>query len=537
METKPKILVIDDEQIVCESCRRILSGENYNVDTLTNPQEAYHQTLKNDYDLVLLDLRIGDTDGLDLLADIRKTKPDIPVMVITGYPCNESKKQSNALGVLYYILKPFHPKEIIGPVKSILEKKIKDNTEVLLKTEIRQDASVKKWKNKEKFYHFFKTGWLQQGIDGTVRIGGYLTSMPNESVNSIKLPKVYDTVYRGLPLAKIYLNNGTKQIIPSAVTGKIIEVNAELNKNLSLLENKIQEKFWIARIIPDNIEEDLALSEKRSVILFSSDKNSLNFEQLNNLGCIVHVADSLNETISILDKEYTKVVLLDAESFPSLGFSFVKILNNLFPDLKIMVFNEPNPELEILYRKNNIYYYAVKPVPNTEISDLLNSVFYISRQKNIVNTKSSSFLPESVNKIEIKNKQGKNVVILAFDDTLHFNEGIGNIIISNLLEKAYPIKVMHTRTIENLHDASGIKRITKEKENADGIIILHSVNLNRIEGSIVKNYKKYENNNSTENQLITITIQPNSDNVCKSNFDMITMQGIAELIEKEIEMI
>lgn len=121
MNAKPSILVIDDEAIVCESCSRILAGENYKVDTNTDPKEGFQQAIKNNYDLILLDLMMDSLDGMEILNRIRKIKPDIPVIIITGYPSKESKEESKSLGVLFYILKPFTPKEIIQPIKSLLE--------------------------------------------------------------------------------------------------------------------------------------------------------------------------------------------------------------------------------------------------------------------------------------------------------------------------------------------------------------------------------------------------------------------------------
>ena len=55
MKNQPSVLVIDDEQIICDSCNRILSNEDYKVETNTNPNEGYQKAITNNYDLLLLD--------------------------------------------------------------------------------------------------------------------------------------------------------------------------------------------------------------------------------------------------------------------------------------------------------------------------------------------------------------------------------------------------------------------------------------------------------------------------------------------------
>ena len=131
MEKHPSILVIDDEQVVCDSCYRILSNEDYQVYTSTNPIEGYQKALNNNYDLLLLDICMDKMDGIQLLKKLRHIKSNIPVMIMTGYPSKETKEESNNLGVLNYISKPFQPWEIVEPIKSLFEHKIVPYKELL----------------------------------------------------------------------------------------------------------------------------------------------------------------------------------------------------------------------------------------------------------------------------------------------------------------------------------------------------------------------------------------------------------------------
>ena len=120
MKNQPSILVIDDEPIICESCHRILSKENYKVDVNTNPRKGLNQALANNYDLLLLDIKMDKLDGMKLLSKFRTKNPDTPVIIITGYPSKESKEESNRLNISNYILKPFLPQEILTSVNNIV---------------------------------------------------------------------------------------------------------------------------------------------------------------------------------------------------------------------------------------------------------------------------------------------------------------------------------------------------------------------------------------------------------------------------------
>ena len=99
MKTQQSVLVIDDEQIICDSCHSILSNEDVKVDTDTDAVGGYQKALNNDYDLILLDLNMRELDGMQLLSKLRKDKPDVPVIIITGYPTKETKEESKSLGV------------------------------------------------------------------------------------------------------------------------------------------------------------------------------------------------------------------------------------------------------------------------------------------------------------------------------------------------------------------------------------------------------------------------------------------------------
>ncbi len=117
-----KILVIDDEAIVRKSCERTLIPEGYDVRVATSGKEGIELMEKEAFSLVLLDLKMPDMDGIDVLNKINTTWPDIKVVMITGYSTVETAVQALRLGAYNFIEKPFTPDTLLGAVKEVFEK-------------------------------------------------------------------------------------------------------------------------------------------------------------------------------------------------------------------------------------------------------------------------------------------------------------------------------------------------------------------------------------------------------------------------------
>ncbi|MEW6419869.1 MAG: response regulator [Nitrospirota bacterium] len=115
-----RVLVIDDEDIVLKSCYRVLTPEGYDVKMATKGLDGL-QMLKNDkYDVVLVDVKMPDMDGIEVLRRIKKEWPDIPVIIITGYSAISDAVFAIKLGAYDYIEKPFAPDTILSSVKKAL---------------------------------------------------------------------------------------------------------------------------------------------------------------------------------------------------------------------------------------------------------------------------------------------------------------------------------------------------------------------------------------------------------------------------------
>ncbi len=117
-----KILVVDDDAIVIKSCKRILEAEGLEVSTVPSADEALEMIKKYEFDLLLIDVKMPKHDGMFLMREILKVIPDIPIVVMSGYPTPETVSDVLKLGATQFIPKPFRPDELIKTIRPVLQK-------------------------------------------------------------------------------------------------------------------------------------------------------------------------------------------------------------------------------------------------------------------------------------------------------------------------------------------------------------------------------------------------------------------------------
>lgn len=123
MTNKTQVLVIDDDEVIREALRRILEARGYSVVTSANGFAGLEWVNKQDFDLVITDLKMPGMSGVEVLKSIRVLHPDIPLIMITGYSTVEGAVDAMKIGAVDYISKPFTPDQIEVTIRSALEKK------------------------------------------------------------------------------------------------------------------------------------------------------------------------------------------------------------------------------------------------------------------------------------------------------------------------------------------------------------------------------------------------------------------------------
>lgn len=121
MSTYVKILIVDDDSALTESIVNILEGEGYVLDVAKSGFEAEMKLQNSVYNLVLLDIRLPDITGVELLSRINKYTPRTKKIVLTGYPDTESAIKSVNEKADAYLLKPFDPNSLVSVIAKHLE--------------------------------------------------------------------------------------------------------------------------------------------------------------------------------------------------------------------------------------------------------------------------------------------------------------------------------------------------------------------------------------------------------------------------------
>jgi len=117
----PRVLVVDDEAVVVNSVRKTLVRKGFQVEAAYNCKDALSQIFSHSYDLVLLDMKMSDGNGLDLLPKIKHQKPNLKVVIVTGYASVDTAVEAIQKGANDYMPKPFTPDELYTVTDKVLK--------------------------------------------------------------------------------------------------------------------------------------------------------------------------------------------------------------------------------------------------------------------------------------------------------------------------------------------------------------------------------------------------------------------------------
>ena len=122
MSEIPRILVIDDEESIRKTIAMTLQHEGYAVDTAENGRQAIEKSEANFYNLALIDIRLPDMEGTELLTSLKDTTPRMVKIILTGFPGLQNAVTAINKGVDAYLIKPVNPSELLRVVKEHLDK-------------------------------------------------------------------------------------------------------------------------------------------------------------------------------------------------------------------------------------------------------------------------------------------------------------------------------------------------------------------------------------------------------------------------------
>ncbi len=112
MKRQKKVMVVDDESIVCERLKPALEKDGFHVETYTEGQAAIDRLAVEKFDVLVTDLKMRKPSGIDILNFVRQNAPGTKVIVITGFPTVDTARESLKSGAVDFITKPFRISEL-----------------------------------------------------------------------------------------------------------------------------------------------------------------------------------------------------------------------------------------------------------------------------------------------------------------------------------------------------------------------------------------------------------------------------------------
>ena len=262
-EPKARILAVDDESIILDSFRKILVVAGYSIDTVEKGREALGLILKNDYDFVFTDLKMPEMDGLEVTKAVKHLRPDIDVIVITGYASIDTAVETMKFGSMDYVQKPFTEDELISFFnKSLLKRRDRIERQMkptvrLITPAIKESGSQREFNVPAGVFVSQNHTWLNVELNGTARVGiDDFVRKTIGKIDAVELPKLNTEIKKGELLFSIKRDSNTFDIT-SPISGKVSLINTEHIEHPELIALSSFELSWMCCIEPSNLSEEL----------------------------------------------------------------------------------------------------------------------------------------------------------------------------------------------------------------------------------------------------------------------------------------
>lgn len=519
------LLVVDDEDVICQACRRIFSRQGFKVDTNTDARQGLALATSKDYEIILLDIKMPNMDGIQFLEQLRQTKLEVPVLIITGYPSIPNAAAAMRLGACDYVTKPFTSEEITSAVQRVLAtRRVPEGNGELGAEADQGTASLAE----ESPLMYWGDSWFRMEVDGSACIGAIVPGLRGGVPTQVRLPRIGEVVYQGLPLAGVTVAGKPPVIVASPVSGVVMAVNELLPKRLGWLASDPCGEGWIAHVCTTEYDREAEQCGPRRVILANADAASAREQaaKLSGLGCDVRpVADADALAAALKDAE-NSVVFLDATSFADAGPEMVSLINHQAPAVRIVVAAAAGDPREAAYRKHKILYYAVEPFADSEMPDILSAAFQPHETPAADRPKGTS---EPISGISITNRNGHRVQLLSAPGLLWRNEGLGLHLGQKLLARMLP--VVMTPGVANLSPANILKTATAH----DRVMVLLAKDTGLLPGSLARDTKPDfgMDPGDAAGKITTLAVQPDAMGGLAS-LDARTTAALADHIVREM---
>ncbi|MFC1731338.1 response regulator [candidate division KSB1 bacterium] len=386
------ILVVDDEKSICHNCEKILAGEDTSVFTALSGFECLRLLDERRYDLVVLDIKIPDIDGLTLLRQIKEKSPQTSVIIITGYPTLKNTIEAKKLGAAAFVIKPFTPDELLEPVKEIIADnnaghRRKEN--IVRLPDISSGPVIAPppgpWSSdaREPVY-YSDTAGVRLGKDITARVVLQpLFIVVKGRIIDIMLPVINQKVGKTAPCCTVrYIDNLTSkektEEICSPVTGNIIETNPGVIQTVNRIIDDPFRSNWLFRLHPSHYYDDLESLNPRVIVL--ADDNDLYcvslVDYLCECGYSVVLPEKFDRFLNIVKWYKTDLVILGDGVFGQHVEDILTEIRMLRPEIDVFVISEVNPNIFTkIDNWYNIHYFSKRSSSKRQLGVAVNNAF------------------------------------------------------------------------------------------------------------------------------------------------------------------
>ncbi len=520
MLAEPRLLVVDDEEAICEGCGRIFSRQGFEVEKCSDAAQGLSRATQTDYSAILLDVKMPGMDGIHFLEALRKLKPSTPVVLMTGYPSIPNAASAIRLGVSDYVTKPFTPEEISQAVHRLIHKNDVPTAAPAVPAETPKVQGD---------FRFYRNAWYQSAEEGAIRTGALVVRPGVSKIESLNLPRIGEVVYQGLPLASVTVAGQASVTVPSPISGIVVAVNEALASDPASLLSDPCGEGWIACISPTRLEEESVNCQAHRVILLSDNHDSARSqtEKLQWLGCDVRTLSRAADLDAVRNNYDSHVLLFDATSFGTEGPGVVGEINAKDPSMKIIVVASDDCIIEPAYRIRRIFYYAVEPFADNEIADILAAAF--QPQTNPPTGQYREFA-QALNSLYITNQNGTRVHLVAAPGLLRHEDGLGQSMRHKLMRKRFPLESSPSET--QITPMS----LLSLSSHCDRLIVLLAQDFGRMPGCMTRDTKAeyVALVGAGADKITTLLVQPTGSDLNPLGFEPAVVEALADQLVREM---
>jgi FixJ family two-component response regulator len=338
-------------------------------------------------------------------------------------------------------------------------------------------------------------------------MGAVLPGLHRATGIGVRLPRIGEVVYQGLPMASVTIADAPPVLVPSPVSGVVVAVNEALAQHAACLSSDPCGDGWLACVCTTRYEEELKNCRLRQVLLVNTDPRSAQEQakKLAALGCQVQTLADRDSLAAALNDSDGRVLVLDAVSLGEAGPELAGLVNSRAPWLRIVVVAAQGAALETAYRKKKIFYYAVEPFADNEMADILAAAFRV-QESPAPKPERPKGPSEPISTISITNRQSHKIELLAGPGLLWRNEGLGWEIGQRLLAMMFPVVVEPGEA--NLTPAN----ILKTAGACDRVLVLLARDSGLLPGSLARHSKPDFGIESGDvaGKVTTLAVQPDA---------------------------